>query len=76
MREIGYTKCDKLYDYPELLSCPFCGKTPSMVVNPHKKQEVYYVKCMNKKCAVQPFTDEYKDIVIAAEKWNRRSDND
>ena len=49
MREIGYTKCDKLYDYPELMACPFCGKMPSMVVNPHKKQEVFFVKCMNKK---------------------------
>ena len=75
MREIGYTKSDKLYDYPELEKCPFCGKMPSMVVNPHRKQEVFFVKCMNKKCAVQPLTDEYKDIVIAAEKWNRRSDN-
>lgn len=75
MREIGYAKCNKLYDYPQLLICPFCGKIPSMVVNPHRKQETFYVKCMNIKCTVQPFTDEYKDIVQAAEKWNRRSDN-
>lgn len=75
MREIGYTKSDKLYDYPDLLPCPFCGKRPEMVVNPHRKQETFFVKCMNKKCAVQPLTDEYKDIVQAAEKWNRRADN-
>lgn len=73
MREIGYTKSDKLYDYPELKKCPFCGKAPEMVVNPYKKQEVYFVKCMNKKCAVQPFTNEYKDIVLAAERWNMRA---
>lgn len=75
MREIGYTKSDKLYDYPKLKKCPFCGKTPKMVVNPHKKQEVYFVKCMNKKCAVNPLTDEYKNIVQAADAWNRRADN-
>ena len=75
MREIGYTKSDKLYDYPKLEKCPFCGKTPEMVVNPHKKQEVYFVKCMNKKCHIQPFTNEYNDIVNAAETWNRRADN-
>ena len=38
MREIGYTKSDKLYDYHELEKCPFCGKTPEMVVNQHKRQ--------------------------------------
>ena len=43
MWEIGYTKSDKLYDYPELMACPFCGKPPEMVVNPHRKQQVYFV---------------------------------
>ena len=75
MREIGYTKSDKLYDYHELMACPFCGKMPSMVVNSHRKQEVFFVKCMNKKCAVQPFTNEYNDILKAAKKWNKRADN-
>lgn len=73
MREIGYTRSDKLYDYPELEKCPFCGKTPSMVVDPHRNREVFFVKCMNKKCYVQPLTNEYKDIVLAAERWNRRA---
>ena len=73
MREIGYTKSDKLYDYPELKKCPFCGKSPSMVVDPHRNREVFFVRCMNKKCFVQPLTNEYEDIVLAAEHWNRRA---
>lgn len=75
MREIGYKKCNKLYDFPELKVCPFCGKPPKMVVNPYKKNEFFYVKCMNSKCAIQPLTNEYTDVIRAAEAWNKRSTN-
>ena len=76
MREIGYKKCNNLYNFPDLKVCPFCGKPPKMVINPYKKNEVFYVKCMNSKCAIQPLTNEYTDIIKAAEAWNRRYRNE
>ena len=44
MREIGYTKSDKLYDYPELMTCPFCGKMPEMAVNYFPNQGYKIIK--------------------------------
>ena len=58
-------------DFPELRNCPFCGEKPDIIkVSKHS----FFVECKGDKCTAVIFTHG-NTLEQAAEKWNRRSDD-
>ena len=61
----------------ELKPCPFCGGAAILVESQYRHgQESFYVKCLNKNCAVIPITYEHGEMESAIEAWNRRAEDD
>lgn len=48
--------------------CPFCGKAATVYCDTIK----YEVKCINRRCKVQPRTVQYKTRRGAIAAWNKR----
>ena len=62
-------------DKDKLKPCPFCGDRDSLlpVALSKYRGEIYYVRCMNIGCGIQPKTVPFLTDKEAIEAWNTRA---
>lgn len=62
----------------ELKPCPFCGEQPILRRSEEEFDDgelryVYYVRCDNTCCEINPCTTDYEEAYLAKDAWNKRS---